>query len=132
MIQNKNKSRYFLFLLYYTFSLQLNYGLTLHGYVRHYLPLHPGVKCSTGVGWRGPRAMVIMTRASGREIFYQTVLKWDIYYEWEIAQKVWKYKPRFNVYRTQYSRPWDIGMHVVINEIIHAMFSCVIFVYSYE
>lgn len=59
----------------HTFGLQLTDGTRVHGHVRRYLPIHPDVKSRADVGRRGARAMVILTRATGGERFYASVLK---------------------------------------------------------
>lgn len=60
---------------HYTFSLQLQSGVRIHGHVRRYHPVHPGVKSRYDVGRRGERALVIMTRANGGDLVYSAILK---------------------------------------------------------
>lgn len=59
----------------YTFSLQLQNGVRIHGHVRRYHPIHPAVKTRYDVGRRGERALVILTRANGGDLVYSAVLK---------------------------------------------------------
>lgn len=59
----------------YTFSLQLKSGVRLHGHVRRYLPFHQVAKTRYDVGRRGERALVLMTRVSGGDQVYSSVLK---------------------------------------------------------
>lgn len=61
---------------HYTFSLQLQSGVRIHGHVRRYHPAHPGVKSRYDVGRRGERALVIMTRANGGDLVYSAILKY--------------------------------------------------------
>lgn len=60
----------------YTFSLQLQSGVRMHGFVRRYLPIHQVAKHRYDVGRRGERALVILTRFSGGDLFYAAVLKY--------------------------------------------------------
>ena len=61
---------------HHTFSLLLSDGTTrVHGHVRRYLPTHADSHSRADVGRRGPRAMVLLTRAVGGERFYASVLK---------------------------------------------------------
>jgi hypothetical protein len=61
---------------HHTFSLLLSDGTTrVHGHVRRYLPPHADSHSRADVGRRGPRAMVLLTRAVGGERFYASVLK---------------------------------------------------------
>lgn len=60
----------------YTFSMQLQSGVRLHGHVRRYLPVHEIAKHRYDVGRRGERALVIMTRSSGGDLVYAAVLKY--------------------------------------------------------
>lgn len=59
----------------YTFSLQLQSGVRLHGHVRRYLPMHLVAKIRYDVGRRGERALVILTRVSGGDLVYSAILK---------------------------------------------------------
>ena len=59
----------------YTFSMQLQSGIRLHGHVRRYLPIHPVAQHRYDVGRRGERALVIMTRFNGGDLVYASVLK---------------------------------------------------------
>ena len=63
------------FPLHPTFALQLNDGSRLHGHARWYFPIYLEVEDRIDVGRRYPRAMVMLIRASGREMFYQAVVK---------------------------------------------------------
>jgi hypothetical protein len=60
---------------HYTFSLQLQSGVRIHGHVRRYLSMHPGVKTRYDVGRRGERALVILSRANGGDLVYSAILK---------------------------------------------------------
>eukprot|EP00569_Conticribra_weissflogii_P015809 CAMPEP_0171411470 /NCGR_PEP_ID=MMETSP0880-20121228/30157_1 /TAXON_ID=67004 /ORGANISM="Thalassiosira weissflogii, Strain CCMP1336" /LENGTH=1269 /DNA_ID=CAMNT_0011928559 /DNA_START=137 /DNA_END=3946 /DNA_ORIENTATION=+ len=61
---------------HHTFSMLLSDGKTrVHCHVRRYLPQHRDSLSRTDVGRRGPRAMVLVTRATGGERFYASVLK---------------------------------------------------------
>lgn len=60
---------------HYTFSLQLQSGVRLHGHVRRYLPMHLVAKSRYDVGRRGERTLVILTRASGGDLVYSAILK---------------------------------------------------------
>lgn len=60
----------------YTFSMQLQSGVRIHGFVRRYLPVHPVVKHRYDVGRRGERALVILTRYSGGDLVYAAILKY--------------------------------------------------------
>jgi hypothetical protein len=60
---------------HYTFSLQLQSGVRVHGHVRRYLPCHNVAKTRHDVGRRGERALVVMTRASGGDLVYSAILK---------------------------------------------------------
>jgi hypothetical protein len=59
----------------YAFSLQLQSGVRIHGHVRRFLPMNPGVKTRYDVGRRGERALVILTRANGGDMVYSAILK---------------------------------------------------------
>lgn len=70
----------------FTFTLQLQTGMRLHGHVRRYLPATPiifndsnkgkGGFCSRyDVGRRGERALVLLTRAGGADRLSDAVLK---------------------------------------------------------
>ena len=60
----------------HTFALQLSDGITrLHGHVLRYLPPRKDAKARSDVGRRGARAMVILTRATGGDRFYTSVLR---------------------------------------------------------
>lgn len=59
----------------FTFSLQLQSGVRVHGHVRRYLPMHPGTKIRYDVGRRGERALVLLTRANGGDLVYSAILK---------------------------------------------------------
>jgi len=59
----------------YTFSLQLKSGVRVHGFVRRYLPIHQVVKHRYDVGRRGERALVMLTRFSGGDLLYASILK---------------------------------------------------------
>lgn len=59
----------------YTFSLQLQSGMRVHGHVRRYLPCHLGSKTRYDVGRRGERALVILTRVTGADALYAAILK---------------------------------------------------------
>jgi hypothetical protein len=59
----------------YTFSLQLQSGVRLHGHVRRYLPIHAGAKARYDIGRRGERALVLLTRANGGDLVYSAILK---------------------------------------------------------
>ena len=59
----------------YTFSLQLQSGVRMHGFVRRYLPIHEVAKHRYDVGRRGERALVILTRFSGGDLVYAAILK---------------------------------------------------------
>mmetsp|Transcript_13871 Transcript_13871/g.19862 ORF Transcript_13871/g.19862 Transcript_13871/m.19862 type:complete len:873 (+) Transcript_13871:103-2721(+) len=60
---------------HHTFSIQIDDGTRVHGHVRRYLPLRSDVKTRADVGRRGSRAMILLTRVTGGERFYATVLK---------------------------------------------------------
>jgi hypothetical protein len=60
----------------YTFSLQLQSGTRMHGFVRRYLPIHQVAKNRYDVGRRGERALVILTRFSGGDLLYAAILKY--------------------------------------------------------
>eukprot|EP00934_Nitzschia_sp_Nitz4_P006130 Nitzschia sp. Nitz4//scaffold1_size375055//330463//333808//NITZ4_000334-RA/size375055-augustus-gene-0.735-mRNA-1//-1//CDS//3329541219//6120//frame0 len=60
---------------HYTFSLQLQSGVRVHGHVRRYLPLHPVAKSRYDVGRRGERALVLLTRANGGDAMYAAILR---------------------------------------------------------
>ena len=60
----------------FTFSLQLQSGVRVHGFVRRYLPIHHEVKHRYDVGRRGERALVILTRFSGGDLLYSSILKY--------------------------------------------------------
>jgi len=59
----------------YTFSLQLQSGVRVHGFVRRYLPVHEVVEHRYDVGRRGERALVMLTRFSGGDLLYASILK---------------------------------------------------------
>ena len=59
----------------YTFSLQLQSGVRLHGHVRRCLPMHQVAKTRYDVGRRGERALVILTRVSGGDLVYSAIAK---------------------------------------------------------
>mmetsp|Transcript_56280 Transcript_56280/g.63837 ORF Transcript_56280/g.63837 Transcript_56280/m.63837 type:complete len:1100 (+) Transcript_56280:83-3382(+) len=59
----------------YTFSMQLQSGVRVHGFVRRYLPIHQVVNHRYDVGRRGERALVILTRFSGGDLLYASILK---------------------------------------------------------
>lgn len=59
----------------YTFSLQLQSGARVHGFVRRYLPIHQVVEHRYDVGRRGERALVMLTRFSGGDLLYASILK---------------------------------------------------------
>eukprot|EP00536_Pseudo-nitzschia_multiseries_P013800 jgi/Psemu1/212851/e_gw1.617.57.1 len=60
----------------YTFSLQLKSGVRVHGFVRRYLSIHQSVKHRYDVGRRGERALVMLTRFSGGDFLYSSILKY--------------------------------------------------------
>lgn len=60
---------------HYTFSLQLQTGVRLHGHVRRYLPIHADAKSRYDIGRRGERALVLLTRNSGSDLVYSAILK---------------------------------------------------------
>jgi hypothetical protein len=60
---------------HYTFSMQLQSGVRVHGHVRRYLPVHPVAKTRYDVGRRGERALVLLTRSSGGDLVYSAILK---------------------------------------------------------
>ena len=60
----------------YTFSLQLHSGVRVHGFVRRYLPIHKTVQHRYDVGRRGERALVMLTRFSGGDSLYSSILKY--------------------------------------------------------
>lgn len=60
----------------YTFSLQLQSGVRMHGFVRRYLPIHHIAKHRYDVGRRGERALVILTRFCGGDLVYAAILKY--------------------------------------------------------
>jgi hypothetical protein len=60
----------------YTFSLQLKSGVRVHGFVRRYLPIHQVVEHRYDVGRRGERALVMLTRFSGGDLLYASILKY--------------------------------------------------------
>lgn len=60
---------------HYTFSLQLQSGVRVHGHVRRYLPIHSVAKTRYDVGRRGERALVVLTRVSGGDLVYSAILK---------------------------------------------------------
>lgn len=70
----------------YTFSLQLQSGVRVHGFVRRYLPIHQMVEHRYDVGRRGERALVLLTRFSGGDLLYASILKyvrdiaWTLYF----------------------------------------------------
>lgn len=59
----------------FTFSMQLQSGARLYGHVRRYLPPHLVARTRHDVGRRGERALVILTRASGADHLYSSILK---------------------------------------------------------
>ena len=61
--------------LQFTFSLQLSTGARMHGHVRRYLPPHLVARSRYDVGRRGERALVILTRATGADSLYASILK---------------------------------------------------------
>jgi hypothetical protein len=65
----------------YTFSLQLQSGVRMHGFVRRYLPIHPVAKYRYDVGRRGERALVILTRFSGGDLVYAAILKYVLLHD---------------------------------------------------
>ena len=60
---------------HFTFTMQLQTGVRVHGHVRRYLPPHLVARTRYDVGRRGERALVIMTRASGADLLYAAILK---------------------------------------------------------
>jgi hypothetical protein len=60
----------------YTFSLQLQSGVRVHGFVRRYLPIHKVVKHRYDAGRRGERALVLLTRFTGGDLLYASILKY--------------------------------------------------------
>jgi hypothetical protein len=66
----------------YTFSLQLQSGVRIHGFVRRYLPVHQVAKHRHDIGRRGERALVILTRYSGGDLVYAAVLKYVTFVWW--------------------------------------------------
>ena len=60
---------------YHSFAMQLSSGDRVYGHVRRYLPQHKVAKGRCVVGRRCTRAMVILTRVSGGEKFYLSILK---------------------------------------------------------
>jgi hypothetical protein len=81
----------------YTFSLQLQSGVRMHGFVRRYLPIHPVAKHRYDVGRRGERALVILTRFSGGDLVYAAILKYVVFcnkgtvcsVDWSLTLFVW-------------------------------------------
>lgn len=61
---------------HYTFSLQIQNGVRVHGHVRRYHPIHDVVKTRYDVGRRGERALVLLTRANGGDLVYAAILKY--------------------------------------------------------
>lgn len=59
----------------YTFSLTLQSGMRVHGHVRRYLPCHLRSKGRYDIGRRGERALVILTRVTGADNLYASILK---------------------------------------------------------
>lgn len=68
--------------LQFTFSLQLQTGSRLHGHVRRYLPPHLTARTRYDVGRRGERALVILTRATGADLLYASILKYVFVFVW--------------------------------------------------
>jgi len=60
---------------HFTFTMQLQTGVRVHGHVRRYLPPHLVARIRYDVGRRGERALVILTRASGADLLYAAILK---------------------------------------------------------
>lgn len=60
----------------FTFSLQLQTGSRMHGHVRRYLPPHLTARTRYDVGRRGERALVLLTRATGADLLYTSILKY--------------------------------------------------------
>lgn len=60
----------------YTFSLQLQSGVRVHGFVRRYLPTHEKGEHRYDVGRRGERALVLLTRFNGGDLLYASILKY--------------------------------------------------------
>ena len=60
---------------HFTFSLQLENGVRLHGHCRRYMPPHLHARTRYDVGRRGERALVILTRATGADALYASILK---------------------------------------------------------
>jgi hypothetical protein len=60
---------------HYTFSLQLQSGVRIHGHVRRYLPMPTVAKSRYDVGRRGERALVLLTRAGGGDLVFSAILK---------------------------------------------------------
>lgn len=60
---------------HFTFTLQMQNGQRVYGHVRRYLPPHLVARSRYDVGRRGERALVILTRASGADTLYASILK---------------------------------------------------------
>ena len=60
---------------YHSFAMQLSSGHRVYGHVRRYLSHHIAAESRIDVGRRGVRAMVLLTRATGGENFYHSLLK---------------------------------------------------------
>jgi hypothetical protein len=61
--------------LQFTFTLQLQSGTRLHGHVRRYMPPHLTARTRYDVGRRGERALIILTRNTGADLLYASILK---------------------------------------------------------
>lgn len=60
---------------YHSFAMQLSSGHRVYGHVRRYLSHQIAAQSRIDVGRRGVRAMVLLTRATGGENFYHSLLK---------------------------------------------------------
>lgn len=59
----------------FTFTLQVSTGQRIHGHVRRYLPPHLVARTRYDTGRRGERALVVLTRATGADLLYASILK---------------------------------------------------------
>ena len=63
---------------YHTFAMQLTSGERVYGHVRRYLPKHALVRSRVDVGRRAARALVLLTRHTGGDKFFHSLLKYVV------------------------------------------------------
>lgn len=59
----------------FTFSLQLGSGIRVYGHVRRYLPLSLLSRTRYDISRRGERALIMLTRNTGADSLYKSILK---------------------------------------------------------